>query len=567
LLYFLIEVIIYLEMRTSMHFKEHQTAQKLRGGYYTPEWLTSYLVKWACQDSRATVLEPSCGDGAFIGALGDFAPKSTLSAFELDPEEAEKSRRLATRYTTAGFSVENLDFLVWAEQALVNPHKEFDAVLGNPPYIRYQFMSRETQDSAQRIAALLGMSFTRHTNIWLPFVACGVALARPGGRLAMVIPSEIMTVSYAATLREFLVRECSSIRIIDPTDLWFPGTSQGAIAILCEKRLHANEPFKGISIQSVTGTEFVARSIDELFANTSRVSDVGSGEKWTRALLTNAEFSALTEMTDHSAVHQFKDIAKVEVGIVTGANDFFFVPDAVVSKFGMEAFAKPMIGKTDHVAGIVFDEAQLAHNRAKGYPTAFLAFPGNDHPLSESTVDYIGAGEAEELHRRYKCRIRTTWYQVPSVRPSAISLPKRAHLGGKLIFNASEVYTTDTFYRVTSKIEAGKLVSSYVNPLTALSSELMGRSYGGGVLELVPSEVARISIPISTSSAEDLATLNRAFIADGYDAFCTRRGEVIFKELGFGQNLTARISEAWLRLRARRFRVSDPDDEHERLAA
>ena len=49
-----------------MKFKADQTSQKLRGGYYTPQNLADYVTKWVLSNHPASVLEPSCGDGAFI---------------------------------------------------------------------------------------------------------------------------------------------------------------------------------------------------------------------------------------------------------------------------------------------------------------------------------------------------------------------------------------------------------------------------------------------------------------------------------------------------------------------
>lgn len=40
------------------------------------------------------------------------------------------------------------------------------------------------------------------------------------------------------------------------------------------------------------------------------------------------------------------------------------------------------------------------------------------------------------------------------------------------------------------------LVAGFHNSLTILSSEIEGRSYGGGVLELIPSEVAKLIVPV-----------------------------------------------------------------------
>ena len=61
---------------------ENDTAQKLRGGYYTSAEVAEWLCVWAIRSPKDRVLEPSCGDGAFLEAatarfteLGARSPK------------------------------------------------------------------------------------------------------------------------------------------------------------------------------------------------------------------------------------------------------------------------------------------------------------------------------------------------------------------------------------------------------------------------------------------------------------------------------------------------------------
>ena len=44
---------------------------KLRGGYYTPETISKFIVDWAIRTSSDTVLEPSCGDGSFLSVISN----------------------------------------------------------------------------------------------------------------------------------------------------------------------------------------------------------------------------------------------------------------------------------------------------------------------------------------------------------------------------------------------------------------------------------------------------------------------------------------------------------------
>ena len=76
-----------------MKFKSEQTYQKLRGGYYTPKNVASFLNDFAITSGTKTLLEPSCGDGAFLEALvGKASHLKAIHAIELDPEEAAKAR-------------------------------------------------------------------------------------------------------------------------------------------------------------------------------------------------------------------------------------------------------------------------------------------------------------------------------------------------------------------------------------------------------------------------------------------------------------------------------------------
>ena len=50
-----------------MQLIEDASEQKLRGAYYTPPAIASFILHWGINGSTdADILEPSCGDGAFL---------------------------------------------------------------------------------------------------------------------------------------------------------------------------------------------------------------------------------------------------------------------------------------------------------------------------------------------------------------------------------------------------------------------------------------------------------------------------------------------------------------------
>ena len=120
-------------------------------------------------------------------------------------------------------------------------------------------------------------------------------------------------------------------------------------------------------------------------------------------------------------------------------------------------------------------------------------------------------GEAQGLPQRYKCRIRSPWYRVPQIQHGSLMMAKRSHQHHRLILNQPRVVTTDTIYRGEMKPafqgREHELVSGFHNSVTLLSAEIEGRSYGGGVLELVPSEISRLTVPLA-GTGERLAEMD-----------------------------------------------------------
>src|SRR5690606_22188315 len=132
------------------------------------------------------------------------------------------------------------------------------------------------------------------------------------------------------------------------------------------------------------------------------------------------------------------------------------------------------------------------------------------------------------LHTRYKCRVGSPWYTVPSVYSTEIGMLKRSHNTPRLILNQIGAYTTDTAYRIrVQNVEAAKLVGCFINPLTALSAELEGRHYGGGVLELIPSEIERLIIPLPRQVNVDLIALDTAIRTLPTHLVLSRQGKVV----------------------------------------
>lgn len=536
-----------------MKFKSEQSFDKLRGGYYSPYNLAEYITKWILKDSPSSILEPSSGDGVFIDAIYNTSvdKNEELTIVELVESEYAKSVEKIQKYHFKNYQALNLDFLGWANNTILSQETKFDAVIGNPPFIRYQFLEKEFQVQAEKVFKNLNLKFTKHTNSWTSFVLASITLLKEGGKLGMIIPSEIITVAHAKPLREYLESTCSKILIINPKEIWFENTLQGAVILLAQKKTNNAQETDGIAIHGVQGEEFLNQDPDEIFEKAFKISAKNAHGKWTKGLLSEKEIKLLEKFIKHKDVYKFTDIATVDVGIVTGANDFFLINDLTVDKYCLHDYVSPMFGRSQHCKGVIYDEAQHSSNKQQELGTNFLYLKDEFDNLPKTVQEYIKIGESQELHTRYKCRIRKPWYKVPSVYATELGMLKRSHEFPRLIFNELQAYTTDTAYRIKNLTEKDPKLIAYcfINPLTAIYAELSGRSYGGGVLELVPSEIENLYIPLPMNLPFDLSKLNANFATVDMQTILNEQGEIIFSHLGFKKTDIENLFKIWQKLK------------------
>jgi hypothetical protein len=200
----------------------------------------------------------------------------------------------------------------------------------------------------------------------------------------------------------------------------------------------------------------------------------------------------------------------VDVGTVTGANGFFLLSDAErVEREIPDRVLVPCISKAVHVGGARLAGTEWNALRSSGQKVWLLRLErGREAPAS--LRPYLEEGERRGLSERFKCRIRDPWYAVPVVAPPMAFLTYMSNEFPRLVLNRIGARSTNTVHgvyplaRLSAREQAGFVVAFY-NSITMLSAELSGRSYGGGVLKLEPTEAEAVVIPNLPSDA--LATL------------------------------------------------------------
>lgn len=485
---------------------EEVSADKLRGGFYSPE----SLVK-VCFDRVESLLsgtgplrmiEPSAGDGAFIQGLSSHRlakrVKWTTAVEIIDTEAAICSARLAA--TKASGEVIHDSVLAWA----FDNKEPYDVAVGNPPFVRFQFVDERERFLTDALGEKLGAEFRGVSNLWLPVLIGAIGSLRPGGAFAFIVPAESFTGISGHEVREWLLERVQQLHV----DLFMPGSFPGVLqeVVILSGRMLA----RGRKATRDMHFREHGTSLRREWTH----SNIGKFRTWTRFLLSPDQVGHLEEATNLNSVASLSSIARFEVATVTGANGFFCVDDETVERYGLGEWARPLLPRTRHAIGLGYTNEDHKQVLVDGLPGNLLDFAaGTSDPLTRrGPAAYLASGEAMELHTRYKCRIRKPWWRVPVVAPGLMMMAKRSHHFPRVIVNDAEVTTTDTIYRgrllPKTTLTAQDFTAAFHNSLTLLTAEIEGRSFGGGVLELVPSEISRLSVPLPDNMSYEFEQLD-----------------------------------------------------------
>lgn len=487
-----------------MILKENSTNEKLRGAYYTPLPLVKKMIDLFKEDKKIhNILEPSCGDGVFVKELVNrhfIKENNEITAIEINNDEAEKLRKSISERDNV--SIINGDFFEFYYKNIEN--KKYDLILGNPPYIRYQYLEESQRKLMSDILTSNGMKANKLVNAWVGFLVACIKLLNDEGKIAFVIPAEILQVAYAEDLRLYLANNLSEITLITFEELVFPDIEQ-EVVILVGKKGKEEKGIRIIELNSLSDLEKLEVESHE-FQKLQHVH-----EKWTKYFITPDENELIKDIKNDSRFQKMSDVALINVGITTGNNKYFSITKDIVDEYKFENVVKPLIGRSSHINSVFFDEEQWNNNIREGKKAYLLDFPDIPYELYPNLhKKYIELGEKNEENTGYKCSIRDRWYRIPSIWvPDAFFL-RRNNLYPKFILNECNAVSTDTMHRIkfNEGIQPEAIVLSYYNSISFAFTEICGRSYGGGVLEILPGEVGNIFIPkLHDISKEEITSL------------------------------------------------------------
>jgi adenine-specific DNA-methyltransferase len=460
---------------------------KRLGQFFTPPKVAAALVSWAVRDRSDRILDPSCGDGEFL------AMHEPAVGIELDGAHAA-----AARLRAPAALVHESDFFTWAAQT----HERFEAVVGNPPFIRYQGFAGVIRQRALALARKADAQLPELASSWAPFVAASTLLLRPGGRIAFVVPAEIGHAAYSIPLIHALCGQFDNVTIVAVREKLFPALAEDAwllfasghgghttgVALAATERFDASRliprPYTRISLEDLTGAR-------------------GRIRRW---LLPNDVLEAYRYFEEHAAVDRLGHVADVNIGYVSGANDFFHlrpsearhhrIPRRLLRtavRRGASLPSKASLTNADVAQWIENDE-----------PVMLLHITPQHKRLPKGVLEYLNSPTGHEVRGAYKCRVREPWYCVPDVRVPDAFLTYMSGERVQLVRNLAGCVATNSVHVVRMKPRAAisEVQRRFNNDLTTLSCEVEGHPLGGGMLKVEPREAQRILVPSLTLRPE-----------------------------------------------------------------
>jgi len=246
------------------------------GQVFTPQPVVQVML--ALKRNCGRTLEPACGDGAFLRHLDNAV------GIEMDQSHCP-SQAL------------NQDFFAYPET------EQFDTIIGNPPYVRYQ-------DIAPTTRALLNTAhLDGRSNLYLFFIEKCLRHLRPGGELIFITPRDMLKTTSPVRLNRQIFETGTITDIIELGD--------------------------AAVFDSALPNCLIWRFEKGLFERRTRCAALRSSQGWEPALSQlNWQERTLIECGGHlifcagNYPMRLSDIAFVKVGAVSGADDIYASPTA-----------------------------------------------------------------------------------------------------------------------------------------------------------------------------------------------------------------------------------------------
>lgn len=309
--------------------------KKLNGAFFTPSIITEYIASETIKSNDLTICDPSCGCGAFLVAAANHMNKAfginyyniiRNNIFGVDISDYSVRRAkiiLALLMLENGEDVADINFNIINADSLKTTWQRlfpeifkkggFDAIIGNPPYVKYQDLSPSLRkDLFNNWQTLKKGTY----NLYFAFFELGINILKKDGILGYITPNNYFTSLSGLTLREYLTHNKLLTRIIDFNHLKVFNVQTYTCITLLTKR--ENEEFLYEKIDKYENLTIEA--LKRIKYSTINISQLNN-RKW--RLLRSADQENIKNIENMEL--SLRDLVDIRVGIATCKDNVYFV--------------------------------------------------------------------------------------------------------------------------------------------------------------------------------------------------------------------------------------------------
>ncbi|MEM4959318.1 MAG: N-6 DNA methylase [Nanopusillaceae archaeon] len=584
------------------------------GQFYTPKPIAELIVKWCIRSPDDRVLDPGCGSGTFLveayKRLAELKLGRKFSEVKYVPRDVHKqilsqlygvdinefpahltAVNLAMRNPREPSSITNIvveDFFVETpaekkltpykmktaegEKSIEAAFKDFDAVVGNPPYTRWTEIPEGTRKlilkSYRDILSKYNLS--PHVfrgvepGIYVYWIMHSTGFLKNGGRLGMIISDSWLQTDYGVNFGKFLLDHFKIKALIDISSRVFPVPLIGTCILLLEKSSNKedrdNNKAVFIYLDLGENREFIVNEVLDAIENPDkyknkyyirvvRQGDIPRDKKWINLLFDASiildelrkrtiRMGEIFEPSYGNAVYLYLASRGVIGGPRNlGASEFFYLDEKKVKQYSLGKYAYPAITNARHAKWFTFTKEDWEKLRNDGKLCYIFVCHEPRAMLPQRVLDYIKWGEtgcrtmikisrgggkicsqAEACQEREKRKdLFHGWYDVGGVVKAPIIAIRNSQYKTRFILAKYDIVTYDAIITFIPKIELSELqlkaLLAYLNSsFTQLYIESHVRITGMGVVSLEVKYVEEMPIlDVRRLSQNDLKLLASLF--------------------------------------------------------
>jgi len=476
----------------------------------------------------------------------------------------------------------------------------FDCVVGNPPYTRQEEISEIATKDNQYKGGIIDKALKDNTGkkiadiskragIHAYFFVHGTKFLRNNGRFGFIVSNSWLDVDYGKGLQEFFLKNYKIITIIESkVERWFEDADINTCIVILEKCSGDNK-FKERNANLIRFVYlkkplryFIPLAQDMWQKQVERLNSIDKfiktilahneyyenedlrifpklqaelrkegfdpeqnkyvGSKWGKYIRAPEIFFKILEKGKRKLV-PLKQIAEVKFGIKTGANEFFYLTEDEIKRWGIEPeFWMHQNDEGNWVPNYVIKsprECKSIMVKPEDLKYRILMIHKDREDLKGTKVlKYIRDGERKGYHFRPTCTSRERWYDLGDQKPPAIIWFKAFNDRVFAPLNPRDFYSSDRFYAIYLKRSKQKTVTSYAlnSTFAHLIVELWGRvNLGEGALDNMTYEAATMVTlePSGFIVKNEYATsCLQSKLEKVFEKLCGRPIESVFSELG-----------------------------------